>query len=145
MEGVCKMSLPVSSRVLNNLRNCLQLASLDIRRSGTCATIGGCGASKRPKWKRWGVCMPSVDTAFLHGLTTQTDGLSVTFFPLVQYKECAKVFCQPKRSAQAHIVQPQMCQRGRASTAAASEEINNFHFCHMESRVQNGMRVQLWL
>ena len=47
---------------------------------------------------------------------------------------------QPKR-----FVQAQMCQRGRASAAAASEEINNCHFCHKEGRVQNGMRVQLWL
>ena len=52
---------------------------------------------------------------------------------------------QPKRFAQAQIVQPQMCQRGRASAADTSEEINNFHSCHMKSRVQNGMRLQLWL
>ena len=31
------------------------------------------------------VCLSSVDTAFLYGLTTLTDGLGVTFFPpLVQ-------------------------------------------------------------
>ena len=30
------------------------------------------------------VCMSSVDTAFLHCLTTQKDGLSVTFFPPLQ-------------------------------------------------------------
>ena len=47
--------------------------------------------------------MSSVDTAFLHGLTSQTDGLSVTFFPPLQCKACH--------------AQPQMCQRGRASAA----------------------------
>ena len=45
VEGVCRM--------LNNPRNCPWLASLDMRSRGTCATIWGCGASKRPKWKRW--------------------------------------------------------------------------------------------
>ena len=34
------------------------------------------------------VCMSSVDTASLHGLTTQTEGLSVTFFPPLQCKAC---------------------------------------------------------
>ena len=53
VESVCKMSLPVSSTVLNKLRNCPWLASWDMRWSGTRATIGGCGASQRPKWKRW--------------------------------------------------------------------------------------------
>ena len=47
--------------------------------------------------------MSSVDTAFLHGLTTQTDSLSVTFFPPMQYQACAKEFRQPKRSAQKQI------------------------------------------
>ena len=41
-------------------------------------------------------CMSSVHTAFLHGLTTQTDSLSVTFLPPVQYKECAKEFVNRK-------------------------------------------------
>ena len=50
---VCRMSLPVSVRVLFNLRNYLWLASLDMRWSGTRATTGGCGASRRPRRKRW--------------------------------------------------------------------------------------------
>ena len=40
--------------------------------------------------------MSSVDTAFLHGLTTQTDGLSVTFFPTLQCKACHKEFVNRK-------------------------------------------------
>ena len=45
------------------------------------------------------VCMSSVDTAFLHGLTTKTDGFSVPFFPPLQCKACHRLR-QPKRSAQ---------------------------------------------
>ena len=56
------------------------------------------------------VCMSSVGTAFLHGLTTQTNGLSVTLFTPLQCRACHKEFVNRKRSAQ-----PQMCQRGRAS------------------------------
>ena len=41
-------------------------------------TLWCCKAAKAEAVK---VCTSSVDTAFLHGLTTQTDGLSVTFFP----------------------------------------------------------------
>ena len=78
------------------------------------------------------VCISSVDTAFLHGLTLQTDGLSVTFFP----HSAVQGVCQRVRQPKAQIVQPQMCQRGRASAAVASDEINNCHSCHMKSRVQ---------
>ena len=42
------------------------------------------------------ISIPSVDTAFLHGLTTQTDGLTATFFPPVQYKACDKEFVNQK-------------------------------------------------
>ena len=45
------------------------------------------------------VCMSLVDTAFLHGLTTQTDGLSVTFFPPLQCKACHKEFVNRKGRA----------------------------------------------
>ena len=51
------------------------------------------------------VCMSSVDTAFLHGLTTQTDGMSLTFFQPMRCKACQKELVrQPKkRSAQPHV------------------------------------------
>ena len=45
------------------------------------------------------VCMSSVDTAFLHSLTTQTDGLSVTFFPPLQCNACHKEFVNRKGRA----------------------------------------------
>ena len=85
------------------------------------------------------VCMSSVDIVFLHGRRTQTDRLMVTFFPPLQYKECAQEFVNQK-GLRRHILCSHKCvrERERASTAAASEEINNCHFCHRESRVQNG-------
>ena len=43
---------------------------------------------KAAKAKAVEVYMSLVDTAFLHGLTTQTDGLGVTFFPPLQWKTC---------------------------------------------------------
>ena len=42
------------------------------------------------------VCMSSVDTAFLHGLMTQTNGLSVTFFTPLQCRACHKEFVNRK-------------------------------------------------
>ena len=58
--------------------------------------------------------MSSVDTAFLRCLTTQIDGLS-DFLPTSTAQGVFQVVRQTKRSAQAHIVQPQMCQRERES------------------------------
>ena len=40
--------------------------------------------------------MSLVDTAFLHSLTTQTDGLSMTFFPPLQCKACHREFVNRK-------------------------------------------------
>ena len=51
---------------------------------------------KEAKMEAVEVCMSSVDTAFLHSVTTQTDSLSVTFCPPVQCKECAKEFVNRK-------------------------------------------------
>ena len=42
----------------------------------------------------------SVGTAFLHGLTTQTNGLSVTFFPPLQCRAFHTEFVSRNRSAQ---------------------------------------------
>ena len=38
------------------------------------------------------VRVDSIDHAFLHGLTTRTDGLSVVFFPLSVCKACGEEF-----------------------------------------------------
>ena len=40
--------------------------------------------------------MSSVDSAFLHGLTIQTDVLTVTFFPPLQCTTCHKEFVNRK-------------------------------------------------
>ena len=60
-----------------------------MRWSCTRATIGDCGASKRPLWKLWrSACLLS---------TLQTDRLMVTFSPPLQYKECAQGFVNQKK------------------------------------------------
>ena len=52
--------------------------------------------SKAAKAEAVEVCMSSVDTAFLHGLTTQTDVLTVTFFPPLLCMACHKEFVNRK-------------------------------------------------
>ena len=77
------------------------------------------------------VCMSLIDIAFLHGLTTQTDGLSVTFFPPLHRKACHKEFVKRKG------LQPQVCQRRRASAALpqAEEVSSSLGGCGREARL----------
>ena len=83
------------------------------------------------------VCMSSVDTT-----DRSSDG---DFLPTTAVQGVCPRVRQPKKGLRRHILCSHKCLRERAPTAAASGEINNCHFCHRESRVQNGMRVQPWL
>ena len=47
--------------------------------------------------------MPSVDTAFLHGLTTQTDGSECEFSPTGGVEGMSQRVRKPKRSAQVYF------------------------------------------
>ena len=65
------------------------------------------------------VCMSSVDFAFLHGLTTQTDGLSVTFFPPSQGVVNQKSLCSHRCVREEELLRfpllPRVRWRGRLS------------------------------
>ena len=55
--------------------------------------------------------MSSVDTAFLHQLTTQTDGLSVTVLPPLQCKTCHTEFFNRKVCAATKCVREEQLLR----------------------------------
>ena len=104
MARVFRMSRPVSVRVLSNVP--LELPMIGIvgheMKWYSCNNrrLWCCRAAKA---EAVDVCMSSVDTAFLHGLTTQTDGLSVTFLKPLQCMTCHNKFVNRKVCAATNV------------------------------------------
>ena len=99
---------------------------------------------QRAKVEAVEVCMPSVDTAFLHGLTTQTDSLC-DFPPTSAVQGLYQRVRQPKRFVRRHKLCSHTCVREGELPQQQLLRNSTTVTLVKEGRVQNGMRVQLWL